>query len=157
MVSKNIANSSELQKKKEVFLTKEVRGRRAQQIALFSGLTTVLTMLVVGKDGAISGNEILVWTWSIIYLILVLVPLIPQKYETRDAVSYEGSLEELLIELYQYGFELKEKIGAMHVFTTNCCFIHRLKIFVKVEKTGCKLYGSYPKELIKLNVKYRGA
>jgi hypothetical protein len=68
------------------------------------------------------------------------------KIRSNNSIIYQGSLGDLIKELYIYGFALNEKIGELYAFRTHY-FLFKKTILVKSGGSGCELFGDYPKEL----------
>jgi hypothetical protein len=137
-------------KKRKVFKSKEARNSRSFDFALILLTYLLITGVILGKDGFMSGQEILIGSFLPAYLFWFVTSLLPQKSRFHESIIYQESLQELMKELYIHGFELREKVGDMYVFVRGS-ICTKERIFAKEIGGNCELYGKYPRSFVNRN------
>ena len=112
-------------------------GKRLTGIATISAL---LFGLVFGKDGAASVEEIFIFTLIIMCMSITITLIFKPKVVAKTPIKYNGSFEELLIKLYECGYELTKTAGDMHIFASSG---DKRRVLVKDGGDSCELNGSY--------------
>jgi hypothetical protein len=65
-----------------------------------------------------------------------------KSINVQEEVIYVGAFNSLMIELYQCGLLLKEKIGEYYIFRTNYWFLPNGEFVVKIEPQFCLLQSN---------------
>lgn len=133
---------------KEVLMSKDACFRRNINSVVLLFLLIVLTGVVAGKDGFMSGEVILAFAVFPSYIIFFWLCFLRVKTRCHNSVTYKGSLEDLIKEMYIHGFVLKEKVGEFYVLETRY-FLLKTVMLVKNDGERCVLFGGYPNELSK--------
>jgi hypothetical protein len=133
----------EVTKSMEVYLSNEAYNRRSINLALRMSLVWFFVHYI-SKNSELHSIFIIlsipaffIGSWFCIKGV---------KIRSNNSIIYQGSLGDLIKEMYIHGFELNEKIGELYAFRTHY-FLFKKTILVKINDKSCVLFGDYPKEL----------
>jgi hypothetical protein len=116
----------------------------------FIFLTLVLIGVFTGKGLEWGGGGLSLVAGSITLCALpfcVLFSVLSKRHTRSDHASiYQGSLNDLVKEIYIHGFTLNNKIGEFYVFRTHNLFF-KGTMLVRDNKENCELFGDHPKRL----------
>lgn len=155
---KNNNEQNKSTKKMKFDTTKNLLKREIEHIRLVEGALIMgfvmwgMIMIITAKDANDYG--ILPILVSVIFagIPYICLRLLPTKSKLLESKVYQGSLEELVTELEEIGYSLKEKIGDMYIFSTRYCFVTQFRFYVHDKGASCKVFGSYPRDLMKLEL-----
>jgi len=156
---KNTNEQNKSTKKMKFDTTKNLLKREIEHIRLVEGALIMgfvmwgLIMVITAKDVNDYGILPILVAAVCAGIPYVCLRLLPIKTHLSMPKTYQGSLEELVTELEEINYSLKEKIGDMYIFSTRYCFVTQFRFYAQDKGASCKVFGSFPSNLMKLEEK----
>ena len=138
---------SEKVKSQKVLLSKSAKIDRNCNLTMGYFIYLIVNGIIICSDPAfVKSKEIFISIPVVTFLFFLISFLIPAKSAFHKSFTYKGSLEDLIKEMYIYGFEVKDKLGELYVFKSYYSLFKR-RMLAKDKGGICELFGVLPYEL----------